>query len=86
MQTKRDRMRAAGLPSRIMSAPTLSPPLFPAPSDALTAQEAAMIARAEAEIDAGLGIEDAAFEAWLDALDHDESTPLPPPSGLPAPR
>jgi hypothetical protein len=40
-------------------------------------REAAVIAEARAEIAAGHGIDDDALEAWLDALDHDENTPLP---------
>jgi hypothetical protein len=40
-------------------------------------REAAIIARAHADIDAGLGIEDDDLEAWLDRLDQDENAPLP---------
>jgi hypothetical protein len=36
-----------------------------------------VIAEARAEIAAGKGIDDEALETWLDALDHDENTPLP---------
>ncbi|HEX3575798.1 MAG TPA: hypothetical protein VHU42_14450, partial [Rhodopila sp.] len=39
--------------------------------------EALVIAEARAEIAAGKGIDDEALETWLDALDHDENTPLP---------
>lgn len=49
-------------------------------------REEAIIARAEADIDAGLGIDDDDLEEWLDALDQDENTPLPSPRGTaPAP-
>lgn len=47
-------------------------------------REEAIIARAEADLDAGLGIEDDDVEAWLDALDHDPDVPLPSPRGGPA--
>ena len=47
-------------------------------------REAALIAKAHADIDAGLGIEDDDVEAWLDDLDRDENTPLPKPKGRPA--
>jgi hypothetical protein len=40
-------------------------------------REAAIIARAHAEIDAGLGVEDDDLETWLDRLDQDENTPAP---------
>lgn len=39
-------------------------------------REAAVIARAEADIDAGLGIDDEDLEVWLDDLDRDEAAPL----------
>ncbi len=39
--------------------------------------EAAVIARAEAEIDAGRGIDDERMESWLDALDSDDSPAKP---------
>lgn len=42
-------------------------------------REAAVIARAEADIDAGLGIDDEDLEVWLDDLDRDEAAPLPAP-------
>ncbi len=44
-------------------------------------REAALIAKAEADIDAGLGIADPDLERWLDALDHDETRPPPTPRG-----
>ncbi len=40
-------------------------------------REAAILAKAHADIDAGLGIEDDDMRAWLDRLDHDESAPMP---------
>lgn len=43
-------------------------------------REEAVIAKAEADIDAGLGIEDEHVEAWLDTLDHDPDAPLPGPA------
>ena len=39
--------------------------------------EAALIARARLEIQAGQGIDDDALDAWLDRLDHDENAPVP---------
>lgn len=42
-------------------------------------REATVIAQAEADIDAGLGIDDDDLEQWLDALEHDETAPLPAP-------
>jgi predicted transcriptional regulator len=42
-------------------------------------REAALIAQAHADIDAGLGIEEEELEAWLDQLEIDENTPLPAP-------
>ena len=47
--------------------------------------EAAVIAKGHADIRAGNGIEDDDLETWLDQLDHDETTPMPPPRS-PAPR
>jgi len=41
--------------------------------------EAAVIAKGHADIDAGNGIEDDDLETWLDQLEHDEATPMPPP-------
>ncbi len=49
-------------------------------------REEAIIAKAEADIDAGLGIEDDDLEAWLDALDHHPDAPLPSPRSSPASR
>ncbi len=40
-------------------------------------REAHILARAEADIDAGRGIEDDDLEAWLDTLDHDANAPQP---------
>lgn len=48
------------------------------------AREEAIIAKAEADIDAGLGIEDDDVEAWLDLLDQDPEAPLPSPRSCPA--
>jgi hypothetical protein len=42
-------------------------------------QEMALITKAHAEIDAGLGIGDDDVEAWLDQLDIDENAPMPVP-------
>ncbi len=42
-------------------------------------REEAVIAKAEADLGAGLGIEDDDVEAWLDALEDDPSAPLPDP-------
>jgi hypothetical protein len=42
-------------------------------------RELAIIAKAHAEIDAGLGIDDDDLEAWLDQLDIDENAPFPLP-------
>jgi len=41
--------------------------------------EAALIAQAEADIEAGLGIDGDDLEAWLDQLDIDPNTPLTKP-------
>ncbi len=49
-------------------------------------REQAAIAAAHAAIDAGLGIEDATLEAWLDALDKNEFAPLPTSSAAATPR
>ena len=49
--------------------------------EARVRREAALIAKAHAEINAGLGIELDDAEAWLDALEIDENTPLPAPRG-----
>lgn len=46
--------------------------------DARIRQETETIAHAHAAIDAGFGIEDEAMEAWLESLDTDPYTPLPP--------
>ena len=43
------------------------------------AREREVVARAEAAIDAGLGIEFEDLEAWFDALDLDENAPMPLP-------
>ncbi len=42
-------------------------------------REMALVAKAHAEIDAGLGIGDDDVEAWLDQLDIDENAPMPVP-------
>ncbi len=47
----------------------------------LTDQEAAIVAKAEADIAAGLGIGDEDIEAWLDLLDTDSDAPLPTKRG-----
>ena len=39
--------------------------------------ERAVIARAEADIDAGLGIEEDDMEAWLEELERNPDAPLP---------
>jgi predicted transcriptional regulator len=39
--------------------------------------EAGVIAQGEADIAAGLGVDDETFEAWLDALEKDEGALLP---------
>ena len=59
-----------------------------ADADRLTriAHEEAVIAKAEADIDAGLGIGDEDLEAWLDSLDLDEASPLPSPRSASAAR
>jgi len=36
-------------------------------------EERLILSQAEADIDAGLGIDDDALEQWLDRLDHDET-------------
>jgi hypothetical protein len=41
------------------------------------AREAAVIAQAEADLDAGRGLDDEALEAWLDRLDVDPNAKLP---------
>jgi hypothetical protein len=40
-------------------------------------REAAVIARAHADIEAGCGVEHEVLEAWLDQLELDENTPPP---------
>ena len=40
-------------------------------------RETVLVAQAEADIDAGHGIDEAGLTEWLDALDRDENTPLP---------
>ena len=47
-------------------------------------REEAIIAKAEADIHAGLGIEADEVEAWLNTLDHDPDAPLPSPDRRPA--
>ena len=42
-------------------------------------REEAIIAKAEADIHAGLGIEADEVEAWLNTLDHDPDAPPPSP-------
>lgn len=49
-------------------------------------REEAIIAKAEADIDAGLGIGDDDLEAWLDDLDNNPDAPPPSPQSGPAPR
>lgn len=50
------------------------------------ARESTIIARAEADIASGLGVDDDDLETWLDALDQDENAPLPAPrSGATSP-
>jgi len=43
------------------------------------AWEAKQIAEAQAEIEAGLFVEEAEVEAWLDSLDTDHELPMPSP-------
>lgn len=40
-------------------------------------REEEIVAKAEVDIDAGLGTEADEMEVWLDALDHDPDVPLP---------
>ena len=49
----------------------------PGQRDARIHAEAAIIAQAEVDIDAGLGIDDDDLESWLDELERDENAPLP---------
>lgn len=49
-------------------------------------REEAVIAKAEADIDAGLGIEFEEAEAWLAGLDDNPDAPPPFPRGQPAVR
>ncbi len=49
-------------------------------------QEAAIIAEAEADIDAGFGIEFEDMEAWLDELESSPDAPLPSPKSAAASR
>jgi predicted transcriptional regulator len=42
-------------------------------------REEAIIAKAEADIDDGLGIDDDEVEAWLDSLDRNSEAALPSP-------
>ena len=49
------------------------------------AREAEIIAKARADLDAGLGIDDDDLEAWLDDLDHDPDMEIPTPA-VPRPR
>lgn len=67
----------SGMPTRSSGLET------PAEQATRVGREAAAIAQGHAEIDAGRGIEAAALEAWLDALDRDPDAPLPAPAGLP---
>ena len=46
-------------------------------AEARAAREEAIIAKAEADIDAGLGVDDADVESWLDALDCNPDAPIP---------
>ncbi len=47
------------------------------------AREEALIAKAEVDIDAGMGVEDDDVEEWLDSLEHDPNAPLPSPRRAP---
>jgi len=49
-------------------------------------QESAIIAEAEADIDAGFGIEFEDMEAWLDELESSPDAPLPSPKSAAASR
>jgi predicted transcriptional regulator len=46
-------------------------------------REAALIAQGEAELQAGLGVEFDAVEAWLDQLESDPDAPIPT-AGMPS--
>jgi hypothetical protein len=52
-------------------------PETPAEQATRVRREADIIAKAHADIDAGLGIEDDDLEAWFDRLDQDENAPPP---------
>ncbi|HTW52504.1 MAG TPA: hypothetical protein VME45_11515 [Stellaceae bacterium] len=47
---------------------------------AKTPSEADLIAEAEAEIDAGVFVEEADVDAWIDSLGTDHELPLPKPN------
>ena len=49
-------------------------------------REEEVIAKADADIDAGLGVGLDEAEVWLNTLDHDPDAPLPVPRGGPAAR
>jgi len=56
-----------------------SPPETEAERHARIAWEAAAIAEADAEIEAGLFIEEADVDAWIDSLGTDHELPVPKP-------
>jgi len=58
---------------------TTQPRETPEEREARVHREAVIIARGRADIDAGLGIELDALEAWLERLEIDENAPLPVP-------
>jgi predicted transcriptional regulator len=53
----------------------------PAEREARIRHESALIAKAEADIAAGLGIDHDVVEEWLDALDRGENPSMPEPRG-----
>ncbi len=82
--SRRRRMRYVVLMKDTMPADAIDPEFENETSverDSRIKREAALIAKAHAEIEAGLGIELDDLEAWLDALETDENTPLPVPRG-----
>ncbi len=57
-------------------------PETPAERAARIGREADTIAKAHADIESGLGIEDDALEAWFDQLDQDDTPPPPAADSL----
>jgi hypothetical protein len=58
---------------------TKQPTETPEEQEARVSREALIIARGRADIDAGLGIELDALEAWLERVEIDENAPMPVP-------